>query len=271
MANHIQIKIITDNAEQQELLIAVLSECGFDGFEEMDNCLDAYIPENIFDRSNLESLASDFHFSWSSLLIDERNWNAVWESNFSPVTVETFVGIRADFHAPIKEVAYEIIITPKMSFGTGHHATTYMMMLQMKDLDINNKTVFDFGTGTGILAILAEKLGAISISAIDNDEWSIANAAENIQKNNCSNIDLILSDTPKSVNSYDIILANINKNIILENISILASQLKHNASLLLSGLLVEDEGDILTACKFLNLNHIKTVQKDKWICLILTN
>ena len=271
MANHIQIKIITDNAQQQELLIAILSECGFDGFEEMDNCLDAYIPENIFDRSNLESLASDYHFSWSSLLIDERNWNAVWESNFSPVTVENFVGIRADFHAPINEVAYEIIITPKMSFGTGHHATTYIMMLQMKDLNIKNKTVFDFGTGTGILAILAEKLGAKSILAIDNDQWSITNAAENIQKNNCSHIELVLSDKPESAHKFDIILANINKNIILENISILTGQLEKKASLLLSGLLAEDENDIVEACKFLNLNHIKTVQKDKWICLLLTN
>ena len=270
MAKYIQIKISTQNAAQQEMLIALLSEIGYEGFEESENLLDAFIPEDNFDKIALQNITRQYNFSWSSALINEQNWNALWESNFSPVTVETFVGIRADFHSPVPGVEYEIIITPKMSFGTGHHATTYMMMMQMKHLSIKDKDIFDFGTGTGILAILAEKLGAHTIFAIDNDEWSILNAAENIQKNNCRNIALSLSSTPLSVKKVDIILANINKNIILENLAILSGQLKNQASLLLSGLLAADEADIIHAATDLSLVHVKTIQKDKWICLLFT-
>jgi ribosomal protein L11 methyltransferase len=137
--------------------------------------------------------------------------------------VDHFVAVRADFHEPIKDVKYEIIITPKMSFGTGHHATTYMMMEQMRDANFTDKIVFDFGTGTGVLAILAEKMGAKKIMAIDSDEWSIENANENIKRNNCTAIELQLTNTADVKSEFDIILANINKNIILENLELLES------------------------------------------------
>ena len=132
------------------------------------------------------TVLSHFKFIFKETLIPEANWNQVWESNFDPVIVDDFVAIRADFHEPVKGVSLEIIITPKMSFGTGHHATTYMMIEQMRELDFTGKSVFDFGTGTGVLAILAEKLGANKVIAVDNDEWSIENAEENFEKNNCT-------------------------------------------------------------------------------------
>ncbi len=135
----------------------------------------------------LNDLTSSLQLSFSKTIIEETNWNQVWESNFDPVIVDDFVAVRAHFHEPIKNVQHEIVITPKMSFGTGHHATTYMMMQQMRELDFAGKNVFDFGTGTGVLAILAEKLGAQKVIAIDNDDWSIENADENVKRNNCTN------------------------------------------------------------------------------------
>ena len=181
--------------------------------------------------------------------------------------MDNFVAVRADFHEPIKDVQYEIVITPKMSFGTGHHATTYMMMRQMREIDFKNKSVFDFGTGTGILAILAHKSGAASVTAIDNDEWSIKNAEENFQKNNCDTIVLKQRDAVLTDQTFDIILANITKNIILENFSVLSQQLNKNATLLLSGLLEDDEEDIITESRKYSLFPGTRLKEGNWLCL----
>jgi len=158
-----------------------------------------------------------------------------------------------------------------MSFGTGHHATTYLMMQQMRQMDFVGKSVFDFGTGTGILAILAEKLGAKEVLAIDNDEWSITNTQENLERNNCCKVNAVLSSEPPATGSFDIILANINKNVILTYFSLLAERLSSGAQLLLSGLLLEDEADILQAAENLSLKHASTFQKNKWICISFFN
>jgi ribosomal protein L11 methyltransferase len=156
-----------------------------------------------------------------------------------------------------------------MSFGTGHHATTYMMIEQMRNIVFKNKTVFDFGTGTGILAILAEKLGAKSILAIDNDEWSINNAKENIEENNCRKIELVLTaNLPQ--NKFDIVLANINKNIILQYLKEIKDLLPANGQLLVSGLLSEDENDILNSALKFNLKHVNTSRRVKWISIKFT-
>src|SRR5687767_8421631 len=183
--NHIQISIEA-NTEQQEILISELNELGATGFEQTDTHLLAYFEEDNFKSYDVNELLKDYSFHLTTL--PNQNWNSLWESNFEPVVVDDFCAIRADFHQPIKKVKHEIIITPKMSFGTGHHATTYMMMQQMRDIDFINKTVFDFGTGTGILAILAKKLGSSSVTAIDVDEWSIKNAEENFHWNNTDGI-----------------------------------------------------------------------------------
>lgn len=258
------------------MLIAELSMIGFDGFEEGENNLKAFIPSDNMDEDAVKEIAAKNNVTFVQSVIEEANWNAVWESNFQPVIVDDFVqgtpwvAIRADFHEPIKEVEYEIVITPKMSFGTGHHATTYMMVQQMRTIDFAGKTVFDFGTGTGVLAILAEKLGAAKVFAVDNDDWSITNAEENRQRNNCSRIILEKADDAKTGEQYDIILANINKNVILDNFSSLVRQLTPKANLLLSGLLQEDEADILAeAGKYPLILNGKTTDRG-WISLRFT-
>ncbi len=263
------IKIIfTDlQPEQKEILIAQLADAGYDGFEEKDNSLDAFISKNNFDATLLNELSFKYQTAYTLEKIAETNWNQVWESNFEPVVVEDYVAVRADFHTPITTTEFEIVITPKMSFGTGHHATTYMMIELMRYIDFKGKSVLDFGTGTGILAILAEKSGARKIHAIDNDDWSIANAAENFKKNNCSKPVLIKASDASSEIKFDIILANINKNVILENFETLGQLLHPNGVLLLSGLLKSDQEEIFTAANRAGLAVKKELERNNWIGL----
>ena len=265
--NYFELVIQADEA-LQELLIAELAGIGYEGFEESGLALKAYIPEANFSNNKLNKLSSQYHFTHSKSIIYKQNWNEVWESNFEPVQVADFVGIRAGFHPPFNGVAHEIIITPKMSFGTGHHATTYTVMQMMQELDWKGKSVFDFGTGTGILAILAEKLGAAKVLAVDNDDWCIENALENISINQCKLIDIQKVDSLKFNDTFNIILANINKNIILDNLHFLSEALSQDGQLLLSGLLKEDEIDILAACHSLGLQHQKTLTRNGWIAAL---
>jgi ribosomal protein L11 methyltransferase len=261
----IQISIEA-NELQQEILLSELSDYGAEGFEQTEGSLIAYFPEHNFNSYEINELLRGYVAHITT--IEEQNWNAVWESNFQPVEVGGFCRVRAHFHDPAPEFAHEIIITPKMSFGTGHHATTYMMIEQMKDIDFNEKQVFDFGTGTGILSILAEQLGAASIDAIDIDKWSIENAGENILKNACSRISLALgSDLPDK--PYDTILANINKNVILDYLPRIMSILQEGY-LLLSGLLIEDQHEIVEACKVQSLRLVKRSERGQWICLLFS-
>src|SRR5688572_1027933 len=246
---HIQVTFNHILPEQQDWVIAHLAEAGYEGFEQSDRELKAFIPETSFDKHYLKELAFKYQLFYVVDTIPAQNWNAVWESNFQPIVVEDFVGVRAAFHATMKGVVHEVVITPKMSFGTGHHATTWMMMRQMKEIDFNNKAVFDFGTGTGVLAILAEKLNAKEIVAADIDDWSIENAKENISLNQCNRILILQLDSMSTDKVFDIILANINKNVLLENMEKMAGQLKKNGVLLLSGLLTSDETDIVQSAK----------------------
>lgn len=243
-----------------------MSDLGADGFEQTDDYLLAYFNEYTFKSYEVNQLLKDHSFTLNT--IKEQNWNEVWESNFQPVVVNAFCAIRAEFHEPITGVEHEIIITPKMSFGTGHHATTYMMIEQMRDIDFKSKSVFDFGTGTGILAILAEKLGAPSITAIDVDDWSIANAKENLERNECSRVSVSLSSQlPQS--KFDIILANINRNVILSYLPQLSDDLNKKSYLLLSGLLATDGEDIIKACSELGLKLLRQTERNNWISLLM--
>jgi ribosomal protein L11 methyltransferase len=270
MNQYLQVEFAAVTSEQKDILIAELADAGFEGFEEGEDSLKSFIPVQSLDEDALNAIASQQKLSFTKTIIEETNWNQVWESNFEPVTVDDFVAIRAHFHQPITSVAHEIVITPKMSFGTGHHATTYMMMMQMRSIDFVSKSVFDFGTGTGVLAILAEKLGAKKIDAIDIDEWSITNAKENIEQNNCSLISLKKADTAEMTSQYDIILANINKNVIIDSFPVLARQLSPGGILLLSGLLVEDEDDIFHISSAYSLQIIQTSVRANWLCLRLS-
>jgi ribosomal protein L11 methyltransferase len=267
--NYLAFDFETKEPEQSEQLIALLSDQGFEGFEETENHLYAYISEANYDVTAFDTSISVFPaVAYSVTTIENINWNRQWEQSFEPVVVADFVAIRAHFHQPIIHVRHEIIITPKMSFGTGHHATTYLVMQQMQALDFNEKAVLDFGTGTGILAILAEKLGAASILAIDNDEWSITNARENISRNNCFNIVIEQHNTIPLVKKYDIILANINLNVITANLAAIESVSKAGCKIIFSGFLKADEMIMMENIKAAGLKCIFTFQKENWIALV---
>jgi len=266
--NYIEVIFNGIDEDQSNRLIASLSDYGFEGFEEGDKELKAYISETNFDIAAFTEMVMPYGLNYDTHTIPSQNWNAVWEEQFEPVIVHDFVGIRAHFHTSLaSKVAHEIVITPKMSFGTGHHATTFMMIEQMQYMDFTNKRVLDFGTGTGILAILSEKLGAAQVLAIDIDEWSIENAKENIARNHCNAIILQQADTIAIGAKYDVILANINKNIILQNIQRIADCLTANGCLLVSGLLAEDEQDILAEINSLHLTHKNTIHRQQWISM----
>ncbi|ANE49429.1 50S ribosomal protein L11 methyltransferase [Flavisolibacter tropicus] len=268
MSNHIQLNIEASEA-QQEILISQLEELGAAGFEQTDTHLLAYFEEDSFPSYDVNAILDGYNFQLNTL--QQQNWNAVWESNFQPVIVDDFCAVRAHFHEPIQGIQHEILITPKMSFGTGHHATTYMMMQQMRDIDFVNKSVFDFGTGTGVLAILAEKLGAASVYAIDNDEWSIENTKENIEKNHCSKITAELSSTISTEKLFDIILANINRNVILQYFTNLKESVNQKGFILFSGLLVDDKDVIVDTAQDHGLQLIKHCERNKWISLLFVN
>lgn len=265
MESTIQLSFQLADQDQKDLLIAQLSDLGFDAFEETETGLEAYIAADNFDENAVKELLQDQVYTQTS--IAKQNWNQLWESNFEPVQVEDFVGIRAGFHEPIQGVTHEIVITPKMSFGTGHHATTYLVMNAMRNLNFKGKTVLDFGSGTGILAILAEKLGAQAVLAIDNDDWCIENSLENLAINQTQSIRVEKADSAALSEQFDIILANINKHIILENMVHLQKALAPGGTILLSGLLVEDEPDILAASIKNGWKHLFTNTRNGWIVL----
>lgn len=227
----------------------------------------AYIKEEDFNEGKLRTLLPE-NLDYKYSVIEDRNWNKEWESQLQPVIINDFVGVRASFQEPLKNVEHEIVITPKMSFGTGHHATTFLMVELMQKINFKNKTVLDFGTGTGILSILAEKLGAASVLSIDYDEWSINNALENIEANQCKHIFLEQRNNIIGLLSVDIILANINLNVLTENAKNLSILLKPQSLLIVSGFLLKDEVAIISA--FIEKGFVKKdmAQKDGWLALL---
>ncbi len=263
---YIEIQV-DEVAAVSEIVIAELFEIGYDGFEEKDTQLNAFIEESAFNENDLILILNKYHLNYSKSIIKDENWNRIWEANFQPVVIDNFVAVRAEFHQPFTDVLHEIVITPKMSFGTGHHATTFMMLQLMRTINFTNKTVFDFGTGTGILAILAEKLEAKKIIAGDNDDWSITNAVENVATNHCKNITIEKISDAKSSIVFDIIIANINKNIILENLSNLNNCCVEDGEILLSGLLEEDEKAIIEAVAEYGWKLQTVIKKSGWIAM----
>ncbi len=258
----------TTEASTREILIARLAAEGYDGFEETDDALYAYIPTDSFDAETLQLLADQYQLAYDTETIGQQNWNAEWEKNFQPVVVDDFCTIRADFHQLDVVTTHEIIITPKMSFGTGHHATTRMMVANMRHIDFAGKSVLDLGTGTGILAILAEKMGATDIAAIDNDEWAYENTRENIERNACKHITASqgsLEQLPPR--HYDVVLANINRHILLHYMQDMYMLTNAGGKLLMSGLLTEDESVIRKCAENSGYIYIKTNSYSNWICL----
>ena len=270
MKKYFQIQILIALPDVQERIMAELSEINFYAFQQEKNYLNAYIKEEDFSEHQLKQILKG-QFDVVKKIIEEQNWNAQWESSIQPVIINEFAAIRPSFHEPVKDVKYDLIITPKMSFGTGHHATTFLMVQLMETIDFNNKTVLDFGTGTGVLAILAEKLGAKKIIAIDSDEWSITNAAENIQANHSNRIKIELKQDLISLPPFDIILANINLNVISNESSAMVRLLKTGGMLLVSGFLAKDEIAIHNIFTAKNIMKKQSLQLGDWVATCFEN
>ncbi len=255
MTPYIEVSISTISDLESDILVARLSQIGFEGFEEEETSLHAFIPKTLYDESGLRQTLLEIKGAayaekgalFSIHDVEPKNWNEAWEKDFHPVILEDFCAIRADFHEEISGVLYELLITPKMSFGTGHHATTYMMLQAMREIDFYAEKVLDFGTGTGVLAILAEKMGATEIRAIDLDPWSVENASENIKANHAVHISLEQKDGLSGEAVFDIILANINLQVILQNMGLLWQHLDENGVVIASGVLSADEEKIKQA------------------------
>ena len=251
-----------------EILIACLHDATeIEGFEEDGELVKAYIPATKYDQTFFERYTFPANIKYTLSVVENRNWNAIWEGGFEPVIIDDFVSVRADFHKAIEGISYEIIITPKMSFDTGHHATTSLMLESLRVYECAGKKLADFGTGTGILAILACKMKAAEILAIDCDDWSITNARENIEKNKCAGIRLMQADRFPAEAQWDIILANINLHVILANMQYFHHSLNNNGLLIISGILQEDKEKVqsLAADIFLVTDSVR--QKNNWICI----
>lgn len=266
MKEYLKIKIHPVTESEADILVAFLSDIKFYAFEQEAGVLNAFIEKNDFSEDAILSLLpSDVKYNIETIV--EENWNEQWEQNFSPVVVDNFVAVRVGFHAPIEGVKHEIVITPKMSFGTGHHATTFMMIELMRSLDFKGKSVIDFGTGTGVLAILAEKSGSSQVVAIDNDDWSISNAKENVAENRCYSIEIKKADNLDNESKADIILANINFNIIKSNAQMLGERTKVAGYLILSGFLEENQTEMEKEFFERNFRLADKRQQGNWVAL----
>lgn len=270
--HYIEYKFIIEPKDPgEDILAAELGSVGFESFLSEEDSLLAYISEADWRSDILEGLAvlenPYFKTSYTFQKIEQQNWNKEWEKNFNPIVVEETCTVRAPFH---KEATtqYDIIIEPKMSFGTGHHETTHMMIQQLLKLDINDKNVLDMGCGTGVLAILAELKGAAKVDAIDIDNWCYLNSLENTERNGCSRVRVLEGDASLIKNSrYDVIIANINRNILLQDMEIYAGALSQQGVLLLSGFYENDIAVIDECCRKYSLNLTEKLEKNFWISL----
>lgn len=260
--------------EHQYTLLARLHLLGFDSFEETDDGWEAYL---LLDDSaaganeELTALQQSIPFSYSIEETPDRNWNEIWEAGFQPIDVEGFCGVRADFHPPMSGVRHEIVINPRMAFGTGHHATTYMMLAAMKDLHLTDQKVLDYGCGTGILSILAAKLGSSEVTAVDIEWDAYDNTIENCRQNEVANVH-VLHGTLEQVmaSDFNIVLANINRNVILESMAGLHDKLLPGGHLLISGILEQDRELILAKARKHHFDVQNIQDRDGWLAIHLT-
>ena len=255
-----------------EILMAVIADEGFESFDNTETGFIAYIKESEATNINLQELIfDDFKYSYKIEKIAHINWNAEWEKNFEPVIVDDLLLIRAPFHPVNLKVKEEIVIMPKMSFGTGHHQTTQLMCAVMFETDLINKSVLDMGCGTGVLAILAKKRKAKNVLGIDIDEWSVQNSIENCEANNCSDIIIKLGDIDllKSENDFDVILANINKNILKKHLPVYSAKLKKGGKIFLSGFFNTDVDELKLIAETNDLKFVKSNFKNEWAMIVL--
>jgi ribosomal protein L11 methyltransferase len=268
--DYLELNIEGINGEQKDILISRLLERGFESFGEDEERLKAYIQLELADMAKIRKIIDEFHVSFTSTRIPKENWNEEWEKHYDPVLISGNCYIRAPFHPPLKGIRFDIIIEPKMSFGTAHHETPSLMIEMMMESDFTSKKVLDMGCGTGILAIFAKKLGAAEVDAVDNDEWAVENAIENVRKNHAASVRVSLGDVKKIRNQiYDCILANINRNVLLEDIPFY-EYLIDRGELLLSGFYKEDIPLIIEKAENHRFRFITMKSKNNWVALKFT-
>ena len=271
-SNYLEFKFKIEPLQPaSEILVAELGYLGFESFVEEEDGLTAYIPAEEYEDDLLAGVhilqSDEFQITYSKGEIEQVNWNEEWEKNFSPIMVDDICSVRAPFH-PEPDTEFDIVIEPKMSFGTGHHATTHMMIQHILKNDWNDKAVLDMGCGTGVLAILASMKGAKFVDAIDIDNWCYQNTLENVGRNECDNINVeeggaeLLQDR-----KYDMILANINRNILLRDLPIYKDCLNEGGNLFLSGFYEEDIPVIKQTCNDLGLEYVDHLEKSNWVAI----
>ena len=263
--------IVSPKEPATEMLIAQLGYIGFESFVENENGVIAYIQKKEWNSDKVEDLyllnSNEFDITFKYNEIEQTNWNKEWEKNFNPIQVNGQVSIRAPFHEN-PSLNFDIVIEPKMSFGTGHHETTHMMVQHLLALDLKNKKVLDMGCGTGILAIFAEMKGAQPTDAIDIDSWCYQNSLENVQRNGCKHITVLEGDSSLlKGKEYDVVIANINRNILLFDMKIYTDCLREKGVLLLSGFYKEDISIIESEVIKHGLVLDKMIQKNNWVAL----
>ena len=279
----LSVKVATSNETITDIISYHLGNIGYDSFFVSENGLEAYIPQKDFSEDKLKEifhllstdlteLFKDFEIDYKFNLLEDENWNKEWEKNyFKPLVVADKCLVRSSFHEIDNQYDYEITIDPKMAFGTGHHQTTYLMLQEILKLDLSGKSVLDIGCGTAVLAILASKMGADHLVAIDFDEWAYENAKENVSLNDVKNVDVRLGEINLVANEqFDFIFANINRNILLQDIQYYAKAMSKGSTIIMSGFYLEDVTSIKMECEKHNLTFQKTEQKDKWCAMLCT-
>lgn len=258
-----------DGFPGEETLPVLLGEIGFESFMETDEgVMSAYIPSENFSEEALNEMLASLpeKIRYEKTIIPDQNWNAVWESNFEPVRIDENCIVRAPFHEKQNDIEFELIIEPRMAFGTAHHETTFQMLQLLLKEDVTGKTVLDMGCGTGIIAILAEKKGAASVTAIDNDEWAYNNTCDNLKINNTKTIKPLLGDASLLGDEYfDVIFANINRNILLQDMKTYCNVLKNNGTIFFSGFYTEDNEAIRKEAEKYGLHAENWVEKNNWV------
>lgn len=267
------IEIVIDIPEEKsalsEVLVAFLAEQGYESFCEEKFKLLAYISEDAYSEEMTKMLMSAYDFSFCTNVIMQKNWNEEWEKNFEPIKIDNILSIKAPFHKHQFNTLHTIIIEPKMSFGTGHHATTYMMCQLMSGYDMSESQVLDFGSGTGVLSIYAALLGASNIVAVDVDEWAYENSIENAKKNKISNINVVRGDIKNIPEiKYDFVFANINLNVLLRDIPVLVRFMYKGSVLFLSGFLINEMQLIEKCCNEHGLILVNSLEKENWAACI---
>ena len=269
MPNYLEFQFkISPLQPGSEILIAELGYAGFESFVENEDGITAYIQSEEYNEGILEDIqilkSDEFEISFTSKEIEQVNWNSEWEKNFNPIVVANKCSVRAPFHEK-PDTEYDIVIEPKMSFGTGHHATTHMMLQHILNNEWEGKSVLDMGCGTGVLAILAEMKGATTLDAIDIDNWCYLNTLENVERNNCKNIKVYEGTAGLlSGKNYDVVIANINRNILLEDIPTYSKCLSSGGKLFLSGFYTEDIPVIEEVCNKNGLKLESKLVEDNW-------